>query len=84
MNDWLKNKNITDIILVGLATDYCVYNTGLDGIKNGYNIHIISSCVRGVKKNTTISAIQDLQEKGAIFYNDVDTFLKINRELFNE
>lgn len=33
LNDWLKYKYMTDIILVGLATDYCVYNTALDGIK---------------------------------------------------
>lgn len=79
---WLKNKNITDIILVGLATDYCVYNTALDGIKNGYKIHIILSCVRGVNKDTTNLAIQDMKENGVIFYEDIDTFLFVNGYLF--
>lgn len=82
LDDWLKNKNITDIILVGLATDYCVYNTALDGLKNGYKIHIILSCVRGVNKDTTISAIQDMMDQGVIFYDDIDNFLFINQDLF--
>jgi nicotinamidase/pyrazinamidase len=82
LDDWLKNKNTTDIILVGLATDYCVYNTALDGIKNGYKVHVILSCVRGVNKDTTTSAIQDLKVNGVIFYDDIDSFLFINRDLF--
>jgi nicotinamidase/pyrazinamidase len=82
LDDWLKNKNTTDIILVGLATDYCVYNTAMDGIKNGYKIHIILSCVRGVKKDTTISAIQDMKENGVIFYEDIDSFLFINSDIY--
>lgn len=48
LDDWLKNKNITDIIFVRLATDYCLYNTELDIIKNGYKIHIMLSCVESV------------------------------------
>lgn len=81
LDKWLKNKNTTDIILVGLATDYCVYNTALDGIKNGYKIHIILSCVRGVKKDTTFPAIQDMMDQGVIFYDDIDSFLFINLHL---
>jgi nicotinamidase/pyrazinamidase len=74
LNDWLKSKNITDIIVVGLATDYCVYNTVLDSIRLGYKVHLIMSCTRGVAKDSTEKAINDMKEKGVIFYSDVDKF----------
>lgn len=74
LGEWLKNKNITDIILVGLATDYCVYNTGLDAIRNGYKLHLIMSCTRGVNEDTTNKAIADLMSKGAEIYHGVDDF----------
>jgi len=74
----LTRKKITDIILVGLATDYCVYFTALDAIKYGYNVHLILSCVRGVDPSTTQKAIDDLREKKIKIYPEVDDFLHIN------
>lgn len=74
LEEWLTNKNITDIILVGFATDYCVYNTGLDAILNGYKVHLILSCTRGVSDDTTNKALADLLIKGACMYSSVDEF----------
>jgi nicotinamidase/pyrazinamidase len=76
LNDKLKLMYITDIILVGLATDYCVYNTALDALLYGYNVHIILSCVRGVDPKTTKDAIDDLISKGVNFYENIDIFLQ--------
>lgn len=77
LNSRLKNMNITDIILVGLATNYCVYNTALDALRYGYNVHIILSCVRGVKLETTKKVISNLANKGVNFYEDIHNFLLI-------
>lgn len=75
LNAKLKYDKYTDIILVGLATDYCVYYTALDALKYGFRVHIILSCVRGVDKNTTEQAINDLKLKGVVFYQDVIDFI---------
>ena len=74
LNDWLKSKNITDIILTGIATDYCVYNTALDARRNRYDVHLILSCTRGVAKDTTEKALKDMTEKGVKMYETVDEF----------
>ena len=74
LKEWLTNKNITDIILVGFPTDYCFYNTGLDAILNGYKVHLILSCTRGVSDDTTNKALADLLIKGAYMYSSVDDF----------
>lgn len=72
LQDILKSKHITDIVLVGLATDYCVYNTALDAIRLGYHVHLILSCTRGVAKTSTEAAMKDLLRKGMNVYETVD------------
>lgn len=70
----LKDKSITDIVLTGLATDYCVYYTGLDAIRFGYKVHLILSCTRGVKEETTKKALYDLKQKGVLLYKNIEEF----------
>jgi nicotinamidase/pyrazinamidase len=38
--DWLQRRNVTDLDIVGLATDYCVKETAMDAIQNGFNVRI--------------------------------------------
>lgn len=82
LNKWLGNKKITDIILVGLATDYCVYHTALDSIKYGYQVHLILSCIRGVQTDSTNKALDDMLSKGVLVYNDVEDFFSKNHTNF--
>lgn len=82
LNSYLISLDIKHIILVGLATDYCVYNTAKDAVKYGYSVHIIRSCTRGVAEDTTKKAIDDLITKGVEFYNDVDDFVTLNKHNF--
>jgi nicotinamidase/pyrazinamidase len=82
LHAWCKVKKITDIVLVGLATDYCVYNTAKDAIRLGYRIHLILSCVRGVAPDTTKTAIDTMSKQGVKIYGDVEDFINANqREL---
>jgi nicotinamidase/pyrazinamidase len=74
LKDLLKSKKITDIILTGLATDYCVYHTALDAIKYGLGVHLILSCTRGVGATTTASAMEDMKKKGVFIYKTANDF----------
>lgn len=38
---YLKNHKITDVYLVGLATDYCVLYSSLDAIDLGFNVFVV-------------------------------------------
>lgn len=80
LNEWLKERKITDIILTGVATDYCVYNTALDAIRNKYQVHLIMSCTRGVAEQTTKKALSDLKDKGVKFYENVEEFYQIHKK----
>lgn len=45
---YLREKKLTDIYLCGLAWDYCVGFTGLDGRDLGFNVTVIEDAVRGI------------------------------------
>lgn len=79
LHDWLKALGVTDIVLTGIASDYCVYYSALDAIRLGYKVHLILSCTRGVAKDTTDAAFKDMKEKGVFFYKTVDEFNQNNK-----
>ncbi len=74
LQDWLKQKRVTDIVLTGIALDYCVYYTALDAIRLGYKVHLIMSCTRGVAPESTEKAIRHMHEKGVTMYESVNDF----------
>src|SRR3954468_5047888 len=45
----LRERGITQITIVGLATDYCVKNTALDALRAGFQVTVDSTAVRGVE-----------------------------------
>jgi nicotinamidase/pyrazinamidase len=45
----LRERGIDEITVVGLATDYCVKNTALDALREGFAVSVDSSAVRGVE-----------------------------------
>lgn len=64
MHSILQKHEITDIVVVGLAFDYCVGYTALDGKMLGYNVKVVESATRSVDKSSEISMAQKLSENG--------------------
>jgi nicotinamidase/pyrazinamidase len=48
LGDYLRQRNVTDVHVAGLATDYCVKFTVLDALKLGFKTHLIEDACRGV------------------------------------
>ncbi len=44
----LRDHGVTDVTVIGIATDYCVKETALDALRLGFNTTIVLSCMRGV------------------------------------
>lgn len=44
----LKNRGCTDVVVVGLATDYCVKETAVDAIRFGYTCTVFPEGIRAV------------------------------------
>ena len=64
--EWLnKNKNIDQILLCGIETHVCVYQTARDLIKKGYHTEVVSDAVSARNVNNHKIALSRLQTKGA-------------------
>lgn len=46
---WLTSLGVGSLVLVGLATDYCVKATALDACALGFGVDIVAEGVRGVE-----------------------------------
>ena len=44
----LRDWEVTRVVVTGLATDYCVKATALDGITEGFTVELITDAVRSV------------------------------------
>jgi nicotinamidase/pyrazinamidase len=48
LGEYLKEKQVTDVYIAGLATDYCVKATALDARALGFETYLIEDACRGV------------------------------------
>ena len=49
LDEYLGNRNVKEVHVVGLATDYCVKFTVIDAIELGYKVTVHRNGVRGVE-----------------------------------
>jgi nicotinamidase/pyrazinamidase len=63
----LRGLEVNRIIVGGLATDYCVKHTVLDGLKEGFRVVVLTDSVRGVNLQPDDSdrAIEEMRRAGA-------------------
>lgn len=75
LTDYLRVHHITDLYVMGLATDYCVKFSCLDAILDGFNVFIIQDGCRGINlQNDDIeNALKEMQDGGVemIFSRDI-------------
>ncbi len=45
----LRDQNVEEVVVGGLATDYCVKNTVLDALKNGFKVQAREDAMRAVE-----------------------------------
>ena len=68
----LTELKIKRLYVAGIATDYCVKHTVLDGLQNDFEVFVIEDCIKGVTPATATEAINDMKRHGAIFITSKD------------
>jgi len=48
LDDWLQSHDVEDVVVVGIATDFCVMATSLDAVQAGYSVTVIRSLTAGI------------------------------------
>src|SRR6185295_782173 len=63
----LHKQNVEEVVVGGLATDYCVKNTVLDALRNGFKVKAIENAMRAVEviPGDGERALQQMREAGA-------------------
>ncbi|MCX4847735.1 nicotinamidase [Streptomyces sp. NBC_00893] len=62
--DWLREHHVTEVDVVGVATDHCVRATALDAVRAGFTTHVLLDLTAGVAETTTERALEELRRAG--------------------
>ncbi|MFD3663229.1 isochorismatase family protein [Streptomyces sp. NPDC058659] len=62
--EWLRERDVTEVDVVGIATDHCVRATALDAAREGFRTHVLLELTAGVAKATTAKALEELRTAG--------------------
>lgn len=68
LHGYLQTRGLTDLTLVGLATDFCVKFSGLDAARLGYRVTLRQDLVRGIDLDGSLdAAMREMREAGVRF-----------------
>ncbi len=71
----LSFMGIIELYVGGLATDYCVKESVLDALKNGFKVKLLMDAIKGVNEESSREAIKQMVARGA----EQITFEKLSR-----
>ncbi|MFD5039433.1 isochorismatase family protein [Streptomyces sp. NPDC057699] len=61
---WLRDRSVTAVDVVGIATDHCVRATALDAAREGFATHVLLDLTAGVAEGTTERALEEMRTAG--------------------
>ena len=63
---YLRERGIDHIYACGLATDFCVKWSVIDGLKEGFSVTVIEDAVQGIDMDGSVAAAwEEMEEAGA-------------------
>lgn len=62
--EWLRERQVTEVDVVGIATDHCVRATALDAARAGFGTRVLLDLTAGVAPQTTAAALEELRAAG--------------------
>jgi len=72
MDRILKENSVKELIVYGIATDYCVKATAIDAADAGYKVTVVEGLSRGVAPETTAKALDEMKAKGIVLVKDLE------------
>jgi nicotinamidase/pyrazinamidase len=65
----LQELGVDQVLVAGLATDYCVRATTLDATRRGLKVRVLTDAIRGVdlKPGDSETALREMRAHGALF-----------------
>jgi nicotinamidase/pyrazinamidase len=60
----LADRDVTEVDVVGIATDYCVRASALDALHEGKHVRVLTDLIAGVAPTTSAAALDELAAAG--------------------
>ena len=70
--EWLSQREVTSVIVGGLALDYCVKTTALQLKQAGFHVLVNLSASKGIADETVQLAIQQMRDAGILLSADIE------------
>ena len=64
LEDWLKERGVGRVDVVGIATDHCVRATAVDAAEAGFTTRVLLDMTAGVAPATVESALEKMTDAG--------------------
>lgn len=64
LTDWLRQHGVDEVVVVGIATDYCVLATARDAAQAGFKTVVLKDLTAGVAPETSQHALENLRSIG--------------------
>jgi len=64
LSELLRNRDIARLTVIGLATEYCVKNTALDGRGEDFEVAVQTEAIRGVDAEDSKRALAEMRDAG--------------------
>jgi nicotinamidase/pyrazinamidase len=65
LTGYLRERDIDALFVVGLATDFCVKWSALDGRKQGFDVYVVEEATRGIDANGSVAvAWEEMNDAG--------------------
>ena len=65
LTGYLRERGVDTLVLVGLAADFCVKWSALDGRRQGFDVYVVEDAVRGIDTEGSLAAAwEDMRAAG--------------------
>jgi len=67
LRDWLRDRDVTEVHIAGIATDHCVRATALSAVEEGFATTVLLHLCAGVLPETSRTAVNEMRQAGVVF-----------------
>jgi nicotinamidase/pyrazinamidase len=70
LDDWLRQNDVDEVVIAGIATDYCVRATALDAVQAGYTTSVLLPLTAGINAERVTATVAELEDNGVEILQD--------------
>lgn len=65
LTGYLRDRGVSHVVLTGLATDFCVYYSAIDAVRDGFTATLVTDACRAIDMDGSLAAaMDDMRAKG--------------------